>query len=228
MDTKKAEHKVHEHTKEVHASGEHMHEEHQEKHKMLQEFLWDKRFIILFILLVLLLGGLLAYKQFHPGKPQVRTITVNKQVLQKRSMDLGIIQRGLTGKAIDVNTGKIIKAARVFSPNDTTVYLELDFYSAPKGTVIDYIRYKNGRYVDHGEVTLIKANTKNILFNWIINNLLSNSHDGNWRVATYTNGVLSKRISYVVTKNQVSYVYPETPVRSTDTDYLLSAALTQH
>lgn len=203
------------------------HAEHHTMPKTPMQYLWERKFLFLFIVLVVFLGGLLLYKQFGKAKPPTRTITMNKQVLQKRSKNLGYIQRGLTGKAIDVNTGKIVKAARIFSPDDKTVYLELDFNSVPKGTVIDYIRYKNGRYVDHGEVSLIKANTKNILFNWIINNLLSNVRNGKWRVATYTNGILAKRITYDVTGNKVSYVYPDEKIHPTDPDYQLSSALTQ-
>lgn len=202
---------------------------HIKHHTMLKtpmQYLWKRIFLIVFIVLVIFLGGLLLYKQFGKTKPQTRTI--NRQVIQKRSKDLGYVQRGLTGKAIDVNTGKIVKAARIFTPDDKTVYLELDLVTAPKGTVIDYIRYKNGRYVDHGEVTLIKANTKNVLFNWIINNLLSNVRNGKWRVATYTNGILAKRITYDVTGNKISYVYPDTPINPVDSDYLLRVALAQN
>lgn len=182
--------------------------------------LFQHKFLLLFLLLAAIALGVMIYKQL--AKPKVKTIMVNKQVLQKRSKDLGFITRGLTGKAVDVNTGKIVKAARIFSSNDKTVYLEIDLNLAPQGTVIDYIRYKNGRYVDHGEITLSKSNIQNVLFNWIINNLLSNARSGKWRAATYANGILSKRIDYEITGNKVSYIYPEEPIRTTDPDYRLN------
>jgi len=223
---KKATHTIHE---ESHASGNPgAYNENEFKQNNLLQSIWKNKFIVLFILFILALGGLLLYKQIQSSKQQTRKIVVNKQVLQKRSKDLGLINRGLTGRAVDVNTGKIVKAARIFSLDDKTVYLELDFNTAPQGTVIDYIRYKNGRYVDHGEVTLMKANTQNILFNWIINSLLSNIRDGKWRVATYTNGILAKRISYEVKANKVSYVYPEESISPKDSDYLLSVVLQNH
>ena len=106
-------------------------------------------FAIVLLILIAIVASLIVYKQMR--KPQVKTITVKKQVIVRRSKDLGLITRGLTGKAVDVNTGKIVKAARIFSLDDKTVYLQLDLQNAPKGTVIDYIRYKNGKYVDHGE-----------------------------------------------------------------------------
>src|SRR5258708_2642464 len=169
------------------------------------------KFMFLFSVFVFILVGAVVMKTFNPFQKQPATVkkTVIKQVLMKRSIDKGIVNRGLTGKNIDVSTGKIIAAARIFSPTDKTVYLELDFTNAPKGLVIDYIRYRDGRYVDHGEVALAKANTNNLLFTWTINQLLSGIRDGNWKVATYTDGILAKRIAYEIKKDKVASVYPD-------------------
>lgn len=185
------------------------------------------KFAIVFIILLVVVVGLVTYKQIKNAKTQVKTITVNTQVLQKRSKDLGHINRGLTGSAIDVSTGKIVKAARIFTPDDKTVYLELDLNFAPKGTVFDYIRYKEGRYVDHGELVLDKSNTQNILFNWTINNLLANIRDGKWKIVTYDNGILSKRIAYEIKNNKISRIFPESPIQRNDPDFYLKTALTQ-
>ncbi len=195
--------------------------------KSFASLLYQKKFALLFLFFMFVILGALSLKLYKPSQKQPLTIqkTIMKQTLVKRSIDLGIINRGLTGKAVDVNTGKIIAAARIFAPTDKTVYLELDFNSAPKGTVIDYIRYKKGRYVDHGEITLPKDNTKSTLFNWTINSLFVNTREGQWRVATYANGILAKRIVYEIKNNKLSYVYPDKPVRPTDPDYRLSNAL---
>ncbi len=181
--------------------------------------------IIALLILAAVVVGLVVYQQFLKPKARVKTVIMNKQVLVKRSKSPGIIQRGLTGKAIDVNTGKIVTAARVFSGDDKTVYLELDLQSPPKGTVIDYIRYKDGKYVDHGEVTLEKTDTQNVLFNWTINKLLASAREGNWKVATYTNGILEKRIAYSIEKSKVTSVYPEETISANDSDYRLSKVL---
>ncbi len=186
-----------------------------------------RKFALIFLLLMLVILVAVSMKLYKPPQKQPMYIkkTVMKQVLMKRSKDNGLINRGLTGKAVDVNTGKIIAAARIFTPTDKTVYLELDFNSAPKGTVIDYIRYKKGRYVDHGEITLTKDNIKDTLFNWTINSLFINTREGQWRVATYANGILAKRIVYEIKNNKLSYVYPDKPIHPTDPDYTLSNAL---
>lgn len=191
-------------------------------HGFIQRFFANK-FLLVLILLAVVITSLVLFK--NQGQHGVNTITIKKQVLLRRSKDLGFIQRGLTGKAIDVNTGKIVLAARVFSLNDSTVYLELDLQQPPAGTLIDYIRYKNGRYVDNGEISVANAGTKNMLFKWQINKALSSLSNGNWKVATYTNGILAKRVLYVVNNNQVSYVNSSDKISPTDSDYKLTDSL---
>jgi len=186
---------------------------------------FQNRFTIVVILIIAVVG-LVSYKQLGISKQQVKTITIKKQVLFRRSKTPGLISRGITGKAIDVNTGKIVIAARIFTLNDNTVYLELDLQNPPKGTLIDYIRYKEGRYVDHGEITVQRIDTKDVLFNWTINKLLAGVTNGNWKIATYTNGILAKRFLYKITDNKVSYIYPEQKILTLDPDYQLAKSLT--
>ena len=180
--------------------------------------------IIILIALGVLVLGLVAYQQFLKAKPKAKTVIIQKETLQKRSKTPGVIERGLTGKAVDVNTGKIVTAARVFSSDDNTVYLQLDLNAPVKGTLIDYIRYKDGRYVDHGEVTVVRTDTKNLLFNWTINKLLAEAREGNWKIATYTNGILEKRISYSIQKSKVTSMVPE-DVNPSDPDYRLHTVI---
>lgn len=181
-------------------------------------------FAIILGVLVLLISSLLFYQQ--TSKPKIHPITIKTQLLVRRSMNLNEIKRSLTGKAIDVNTGKVVKAARIFSSrDDKTVYMELDLQNNKKGLVIDYIRYKGGRFVDHGEIILGKDNIQTVLFNWTINNLVSKLTEGQWKVATYTNGVLANRILYSVTSTgQVGYVTSQA-VTPNAPDYNLSNAL---
>lgn len=189
-------------------------------------FLPGKKFELIFAVLIFILVVAFIIKLYQPTKtPVITKRIVKKEVVQKRSQDLGLISRGLTGKAIDVNTGRIITAARIFSLDDKIIYLELDLSNAPKGTIIDYIRYKEGRYVDHGELVLNKDNLANVLFNWTINSLLSKLRDGKWKIATYTNGILSKRILYQVVNNKVSWTNNENDISSGSSDYYLYKTL---
>lgn len=176
-------------------------------------------------ILILLLGltiSLVGYKTYIKSREVTTKKVVMKQEIVRRSSILGIILKATTAKAIDVNTGKIIRATRIFSLNDKTIYLALGLNNAKMGTYIDYIRYLNGRYVDHGNVKIVKDATNNITFSWTNIKSLGSVNDGKWKIATYTNGILEKRVSYVVKKDQVSKVYQDEPILSSDLDFQLT------
>ncbi len=180
--------------------------------------------IPLIILLVVVVGGLVgfkAYQQYQVQKQGASKKTVVQQVVVRRSKIPNVIAKATTAQAIDVKTGKVITAARVFSSNDKTVYLALDLDSAKTGTNIDYIRYLNGRYVDHGNTKLTKDLIANISFSWTNIKPIGSVTDGNWKIATYTNGILEKRVNYTVKKNEVAAVYIEDSVEASDSDYQL-------
>ncbi len=177
------------------------------------------------ILLIAIVGGLVgfkAYQQYQKNQQAGLQKAVVKQVVVRRSKIPNVIAKATTAKAIDVKTGKVITAARVFSPNDKTVYLALDLDSAKNGTSIDYIRYLNGRYVDHGNAKLNKDLIANISFSWTNIKPIGSVTDGNWKIATYTNGILEKRVNYTVKKNEVASVYIEDTIQPSDSDYQLS------
>jgi len=171
------------------------------------------------ILLIAIVGGLVGYKtslslrdktyQQIKSVKQAEKKTVVKQAIVRRSKIPNVIVAATTAKAIDVKTGKVITAARVFSLDDKTVYLALDLDKPKSGTNIDYIRYLNGRYVDHGNSKLSKDLVENISFSWTNSRSLGSVIEGKWKIATYTNGILEKRVSYVVQKDKISQVEVE-------------------
>ncbi len=183
-------------------------------------------FLLVLGLLLVATVSLVGYKTYlgsYAAKPTQKTAL--KEVLVRRSKILGVILKAVTAKAIDVKTGKVIQAAGVFSLGDKTIYLALDLNSARFGTYIDYIRYLNGRYVDHGDVKISKDATRSITFNWTNVRPLGSIGDGKWKIATYTNGILEKRVSYLVKKGNVSKLYPEEPILSSNPDYQLVRTL---
>ncbi len=180
---------------------------------------------VIVVLLIVVVGGLVgfrAYQQSHSQQAQKQTIA--KQVLVRRSKIPNVIVNATTAKAIDVKTGKVITAAAVFTNSDKTIYLALDLDSAKSGTNIDYIRYLNGRYVDHGNSKLNKDAVDNISFSWTNNRSLGSVIEGKWKIATYTNGLLEKRVNYTVSKNQVTDVF-EDKISLADVDYHLNHIL---
>lgn len=163
--------------------------------------------LMILLLLVLATGGFVAYRGYGQWQQQQnKKKPVVKQMLIRRSRNPNVITQATTAKAIDINTGKVITAARVFSTNDKTVYLSLDLDNPKIGTRIDYIRYLFGRYVDHGSVKVDKLQTSNLAFSWVVTRPLGSRPDGQYSVATYSNGILEKRVTYVIEKSKLSFV----------------------
>lgn len=178
--------------------------------------------LMLLLLLVLATGGFIAYRSYGQWQQQKnKQNPVVKQVLVRRSKTPNIITQATTAKAIDVNTGKVVTAARVFSTSDKTVYLSLDLDKPQVGTRIDYIRYLFGRYVDHGSVKVDRPQTSNLAFSWVVARPLGSRPDGQYKVATYTNGILEKRVTYVIEKAKLTFVSVDNNVNPSDPDYHL-------
>jgi hypothetical protein len=179
--------------------------------------------IIIFVIvvtgaLIVLRGG----QQFGNFK-QAPANTVN-EVLVRRSKIPNTINQATTAKIIDVKTGRVIQASQVFSTDDKTVYLSLGLNKPEVNTRIDYIRYLNGRYVDHGGAKITQPNSQNLSFSWSVNKLIGSRPDGTYKIATYTNGILEKRVIYTVIKSKVSGFYIQ-EVSPRDPQYHLTAAL---
>ncbi len=185
--------------------------------------------VVLLILITLTVGaiGYRSYWQWRKAQLARATKNIVKDVLVRRSKIPNIITQATTAKVIDVKTGKVITAARVFTLNDKTVYLSLDLDSPTIGTRIDYIRYLSGRYVDHAGVKIVKPNTSLLNFSWAIIRSLGSLNEGGYKVATYTNGILEKRITYVIEKNKVASVSVDDTISSSDPDYRLSLVAKQ-
>jgi len=185
--------------------------------------------IVLLILVALTAGaiGYRGYRQWRKTQLARATKTVVKDVLVRRSKIPNVITQATTAKVIDVKTGKVITAARVFTLNDKTVYLSLDLDSPTIGTRIDYIRYLSGRYVDHAGIKIEKPNTSLLNFSWAITRPLGSLAEGSYKVATYSNGILEKRITYVIEKNKVASVTIDDSVSSSDPDYRLALVAKQ-
>ena len=117
--------------------------------------------------------------------------------VQETVSDLFVV-KAITAKAINDKTGEPINPTKYFSPTQADIFLVNSLKSAPLGTHIEFVRYFNGIYLDHGSVTLSKANLKNVSFNWGLKKGVSKHKAGIYRVRVYSNGKLEKRLNYVV------------------------------
>ncbi len=185
-----------------------------------------KEIVLIFgIFIALLIGAVIffTYRNSHPSKK----VTLMKESLVRRSKVPNVIIKATTAKAVDVSTGKVVRAARIFSSvNDKTIYLGLDLHAPKIGTRIDYVRYLNDRYVDHGSIEVTKNGTGYLIFSWTtINGYLGVRPDGKYKVSTYTDGILEKRVLYTVTHEKISSVEEDNQVSINDSDFLLAKIL---
>ena len=67
-----------------------------------------------------------------------------------------------------------------------------------KGTNFEYVRYFDGKYVDHKSLTTLSTNTDYVSFKWTLVNAKSMRLPGDYKVKLYTNGKFEKELSYQV------------------------------
>ncbi len=163
---------------------------------------------ILIIALIALvgLGGFFVFQTFL-NKPAATPVPLKQKTQPKktvmvktRSKTPGIIKQVATAKAIDVKTSLPIQPTNKFTTKDKYVYLSLVLNNPTAGTRIDYVRYINGRYLDHKSVKLASPGMKALAFDWAAKTT-ANRPVGVYRVRTYTNGILEKRANYTVSKD---------------------------
>lgn len=168
--------------------------------------------LLLIILLVVVAAGVsyLGYRLFMT-KPQISSQNTYQQTPQKppeqksvtsnsppRSKASGVITQVVTAKGVDLKTGEAINPISQFSKTDKTIFVVLTLKNPKVGTKFEYVRYLNGKFLDHGNLTISKASTNNVSFNWILKKPGLAHPIGNYKVKVYTNGVFEKDINYIV------------------------------
>lgn len=115
-----------------------------------------------------------------------------------RSKPPGIIVAAYLAKSIDPATGKAKELTDVFSPEDNDLYLVVTFHTPVPGTRVEYVRYRNSKYLDHGSIELKSAQSKHGTINWSSHPPLGNRPKGMYLIKIYTNGHLEKTATYTV------------------------------
>ncbi len=122
-----------------------------------------------------------------------------------RSKKPGTIKYVVTSKGIDPKTGQEVNPTNTFSANDKQVYLVMGLNSPQVGTKIEYVRYLNGRYIDHKSMEVTKQGTNYADFDWTVNKSVVFYAPGSYKVKTYTNGIFEKNVLFTVNKQGVAY-----------------------
>lgn len=161
--------------------------------------------LIIVVVVVLAIAGFLAYQR--RGKTaSVKNTSPTSQVRsffsnllgQKPSQPTGMILGATTTKSVDPKTGKGGVEVTTFSNKDPIVYVVLQVNKPKKDTKFEYVRYFNGKYVDHKSLGTTKDGVDYVSFSWRLKDSKSKHLAGDYKVKLYTNGNFEKELSYQV------------------------------
>lgn len=173
--------------------------------------------IVVLTILAAFIGSFLGFLFFRNYFPKV-SIQTTKQNLNKssaasnttkpkpRSKIPGMIVQGVPAKEIDPISGKPLMPTQQFFANEKIIYLTIALNNPKTGTKIEYVRYLNGKYLDHRSITIEKEKTLYANFNWSLNNPLATHLTGDYKVKLYTNGVFERAVEYKINR-RLAYLY---------------------
>ncbi len=139
-----------------------------------------------------------SYLTYQAFVAQPKGQNTPQQITKPRSKAPGMITQVVTTKAIDSKTGQAVSPTNTFSKTDRVIYLVIALKNPTVGTKIEYTRYLNGKFLDNRSLTVARANTNNIIFDWTLNKPGAAHLAGNYKVKVYTNGIFEKEINYLV------------------------------
>lgn len=166
--------------------------------------------IILVIIAAIAGAGVLGYQAYRSKTPAVpsnkneQRSSLNKTVTKKtaappRSKAPGVIRAAITAHGYNPKTGAAIKPDKYFSPKDKQLFLLLNVNKPKIGAHIEYVRYLQGKYLDHRSIKVTQPNWKYAYFDWT--NKPGKEHKkGIYRIRVYSNGILEKKVNYIVHK----------------------------
>lgn len=164
---------------------------------------------IIIVLVIAALGGVgfLGYQLYRSKipagtNPTLKILPSNqpksiKNTVLPRSKAPGIITAALTAHGYNPKTGSAIKPDKYFSTKDNQIYLLMNVNKPKVGTRIEYVRYLQGKYLDHKSLKMTQPNLKYAYFSW--STKPGKDHKkGIYRVRVYSNGILEKKINYLI------------------------------
>lgn len=145
--------------------------------------------IIIAVTLVLLSAGLYLYST-SKSKP-------TKPVITLRSKKPDVISKVVFAKSIDTKGRPVILGSK-FGKKEEEIYMLVNLKNVKEGTKIEYVRYRNGKYLDHRSLEVTKANAGFASFNWKLQTPPGVRPAGNYLIKVYTNGKLETATTYIV------------------------------
>ncbi len=146
--------------------------------------------LVLLIAMVALIGGLgyLAYQNYQNSK-QPDFAVANVPLAAKVSAVA--FSTALTAQ------GAAAAPVATFAPTTPAIYVVANISKAAKNSRLEYVRYRDGKFVDNGSLAVSKDNAQNASFSWKLKP--SATHPvGKYKVNIYANGKFIRSATYEI------------------------------
>lgn len=162
--------------------------------------------VIIFVLFSL---GLYAYQTLKIAVPAGKTATIltkpNTGIISNllgqkptKAQPAPMILTAKTSKTLNLKTGAAGIETTTFSARDPVIYVAIQVNKPVLGTKFEYVRYLNGKLVDHKSLATTRPSVEYVSFSWKLKDAKSKHLAGSYRVKLYTNGNFEKEVSYLV------------------------------
>lgn len=154
--------------------------------------------VIALIVVVLVAGaGFLVYQRTqNANDAKQANSTSDLPTATKTTTRLSVTKAVEFGTAID-SMGKIVTPLSSFAPSDGKINAVSALQNAPKGMKIEYVRYRDNKFVDNGSLTIAKDGAQYAGFNFTPKS--GKKHPtGVYKVKIYANGEYQTAGNYTV------------------------------
>ena len=143
---------------------------------------------LLVVLIVALAGvGFLVYRHNH---------SATSSTAKSSAKNSAIITDLQFSKAVD-GKGAPLSSTTQFSTTDPTIYAVVTLKNPAKNTRLEFVRYRNDKFVGNGSLKVAKDGAGYAGFMW--NAKTSKAHPrGTYKVKVYTNGRFERSATYTV------------------------------
>ena len=153
--------------------------------------------LLAFFAIIILGFGFFFYLAGGSQNKQSSNSAVKRGHVMSRTKKPGIVKDVVMTTDVNPNNGKPFNNKAVFSKSNT-VYADIRLNNASKGMHIEYVRYYNGKYLDHGSIQLSQNNSDYANFNWQRTNKKATDAKGTYLLKIYANGRLETTTHYSI------------------------------
>jgi len=110
----------------------------------------------------------------------------------------GSVVSVVSAKSYDSHRNVASEVTSSFSPTDRQIVLGVTLQGYPAGSRCEFVRYLNGKYLDHGSVPVKKPTANTVFFTWTLTKPGVSHLPGPYRIKVFVNGRYARELTYFV------------------------------